>query len=367
LYLSFSTSAAFEAAQNSWNLTFILVTHTSGCDAANSTAERAFFLVENVTFDNGSLSVSLEVVEIGLEGAVTDITINYGTYLPGGNGTADGVNTTSTGSDSSVDLGCAAPPSSEIDGFPTAPCGSSFDTELDLDLGYLNFTTDDFSASLQSAAPGIGYFNVTDYQDDDIVGENNTAVERRAAAKVAAPKSAPAPPKSAPATSKVATNNKAASAPALGQKVAATVKKNDILKPVAATAKTQASTDKTQISKGITNTAGTNSQLLTNIVKAGAAAVPAVVGAVGTLSELLKDPSFSESIDINLTPANATVPSPFGDSVELFKQEKTGDGPTQGAVGIYCTGCGVTGKLHYAGAITFSLCKSQKSASTANS
>jgi hypothetical protein len=218
LYPSFSTAAAFETAQNSWNVTFMLVTHTSGCDAANSTAERAFFLVEKVTFDNGSLSVSLEVVEICLEGAVTDITINYGTYLPSGNGTADGANTTYTGSDSSVDLGCAAPPSSLIDGFPTAPCGSSFDTEPDLELGYLKFTTDDFSASLKSAAPGLGDFNVTDYQDDDIVRENNTAIERRAAAKVTAPKSAPAPPKPALVTAKVATSNKAASAQALGQR-----------------------------------------------------------------------------------------------------------------------------------------------------
>jgi hypothetical protein len=144
------------------------------------------------------------------------------------------------------------------------------------------------------------------------------------------------------------------------------VKKNDALKPVAATAKSQASTDMTKISKGITNNAGTNSQLLTNIVKADAAAIPAVIGAVGTLGELLKDPSFSESIDIDLIPTNVTAPSPFGDSVELFRQEKTGDGPTQGAVGIDCTGCGVNGKLHYAGAITFSLCKSLKSTSTAN-
>jgi hypothetical protein len=227
--------------------------------------------------------------------------LSAGYVTRGGNGTADGANTTSsTESDSSVDLGCAAPPSSQIDSFPTALCGSSFDTELDLELGYLNFTTDDFSASLKSAAPGLGDFNVTDYQDDEIVQENNTAIERRAAAKVTAPKSAPAPPKSALVTAKVATSNKAASAPALGQKVATTVKKNDDLKPVAATAKSQASTDMTQISKGITSNAGTNSQLLTDIVKAGATAIPAAVGAVGTLGELLKDPSFCDSIDIDL-------------------------------------------------------------------
>jgi hypothetical protein len=35
-------------------------------------------------------------------------------------------------------------------------------------------------------------------------------------------------------------------------------------------------------------------------------------------------------------------------------------------VGIYCTGCGVTGKLHYDGAIKFSLYKSVILTSTIN-
>lgn len=59
---------------------------------------------------------------------------------------------------------CGQPPSPEIDGFPTAVCGSAtFDEDLDGTIGYFNFDAANYSQSLQKFVPGL----------DDVKPENN--------------------------------------------------------------------------------------------------------------------------------------------------------------------------------------------------
>ena len=72
---------------------------------------------------------------------------------------------------------CGAPPSRMIDGFFTAACGSpTFDQDIDNEIGFLNFDSSDYSASLKDFAPGLS--------DDDNESDNEDfgPIERRRAA-----------------------------------------------------------------------------------------------------------------------------------------------------------------------------------------
>lgn len=71
---------------------------------------------------------------------------------------------------------CGTPTASIIDGFPVAPCGDNVDDALDDAIGYLPFDDENYSASLQSFAPGLGNFGLGDYQDN-IIGQNDSLVE----------------------------------------------------------------------------------------------------------------------------------------------------------------------------------------------
>lgn len=63
------------------------------------------------------------------------------------------------------DYGCTDPPSAEILGFPTGPCGPLFDITIDNRLGFYDFSGN-FSASLRQFAPGLPSYDINVLEPD---------------------------------------------------------------------------------------------------------------------------------------------------------------------------------------------------------
>ena len=173
LLVTFTDTKAYKFAKSSWSSTsdFVLVTYTNGCGSSNE--QRTFWLVDHLNFlDDKNAIDCVTQEELAIEDAIDGVDMVWGTYRPE-NSTVNFNSTSgsppygnSTGGPpygNSTSGSCGQPPSAKIDGFPTAPCGSSdFDKMLDDDIGYLNFDPADYSASLQAFAPGIGDTNPAD-------------------------------------------------------------------------------------------------------------------------------------------------------------------------------------------------------------
>lgn len=184
LLVTFTDTTAYNFAKNSWSSTsdFVLVTYTNGC--GSSSDQRTFWLIDHLNFPDGQNAIDcVAQKELAIEDAIFGVDMVWGTYRPGNstvnfNSSSGGPpygNSTTGPSGNSTSGSCGQPPSSKIDGFPTAPCGSSdFDKILDDETGYLNFDSADYSASLQAFAPGIGDTTASDNQ-----GFTSTGLKRR--------------------------------------------------------------------------------------------------------------------------------------------------------------------------------------------
>lgn len=171
--IKFKTKKAFEYAKTAWSSVpnFVLVTNIVGC--GNSTDQRSFWLIDHLKVHDSDLSIiAVTKQELNIEDAIQDVDMIWGTYKPN-NSSALFNSSSSHGPDlylSDVPHGnqpddCGTPPASEIDGFPTAPCGSpDFDQQLDNTLGSLDFDDSDYSASLRAFAPGLEDFSASDNQ-----------------------------------------------------------------------------------------------------------------------------------------------------------------------------------------------------------
>lgn len=184
LLVTFTDTAAYNFAKNSWSSTsdFVLVTYTNGC--GSSSDQRTFWLIDRLNFLDGQNAIDcVTQKELAIEDAILGVDMVWGTYRPDNstvnfNSPSGGPpygNSTTGSSGNSTSGSCGQPPSSKIDGFPTAPCGSSdFDKILDDEIGYLNFDSADYSASLQAFAPGIEDTTASDNQ-----GFASTGLRRR--------------------------------------------------------------------------------------------------------------------------------------------------------------------------------------------
>lgn len=320
---------------------FILATSTSGCDALNSTAIHAYFLVSSVSFSG--LDAILTAVEIALENVMNDVDLTWGHYNAGNSSSANGGGASGSGAGSSgigpgfsgsgtglsgnvtsagsaggaggngntTAFGCGQPPASMIDGFPTASCGDNFDSTLDAALGYLSFDPQSFTSTLADVAPGITDDNIDDYEDDDIADTaENAASSRRG-------------------RSLNLLNEKrwGFSVRSFFQKAS-----NAIVSGVQ------------QVTTAVKQTVNA----AVDTVKAGVAAV------VDAASQLF-DPSLDKTFNLNLAPSKL-VDSPWGQAFQLFQKEKQNDaGTASGNVALYCVQCGVTGKVHVGGQLSFSI------------
>jgi hypothetical protein len=155
------------------------VTHTLGCGAAGD-GQRTFWLVEGITGDDGSLTLIVKAIEIGVELAYGEVEAVWGTYQPGDNGNGSGENGSGAGGSGTGGSGnggsggntsggtCGKPPSSIIDGLPAAACGDDFDRTLDNYYGYLSFDdAEAYADAIEDLVPGDTDTNEADYNDDN--------------------------------------------------------------------------------------------------------------------------------------------------------------------------------------------------------
>lgn len=185
--VDFSSASAYEFAKKNWKPKFLLITAgtSQGC-APVANGEYTYWLVTDVSFEDGPLIVHAKATAIPIEQAIKTAVITWGTVTPGrpasdNNGTAasgpgvtvggsfnngttgspsqGGSGSGSNGTTTSPNVGtngtCAPPPSDQVLGFPTAPLCDDFDKLLDEKIGYFDFDADSFDASFDQFAPGL--------------------------------------------------------------------------------------------------------------------------------------------------------------------------------------------------------------------
>ena len=192
-YLSCADKNALAHIESIWrpNLPIILATLTDGC--GNSLDQYTFLLITSIKIDVDTNKVQCATKrELSIEEALPEVEFTWGTYHPPqdpsstvpvpsagpyhptsapyptnsssllSNGT-NVINGTNSGNSSN----CGPPPSRMIDGFYTATCGSpTFDIDIDDEIGYLNFDSADYSASLAEFSPGLdGDYGAADNAD----------------------------------------------------------------------------------------------------------------------------------------------------------------------------------------------------------
>ena len=359
LVITFTEKAAANVCQDSWPSQFVLVSSSCGCGAAGADNAHAYFLISAAEFDG--LTATLQAAEIALEAAMTDLDLLWGKFQPssspsgggsgpssatppsssgtGGPGPNGGPGSFGSGGGSSGSPGPSSsggpfgsgdgssgspgpsssggpgqsspsapgnsatptPSNSPAGAFPTAPLGPNFDATLDGLLGNLN--SSDLNSFLSAAAPGIGAINARSNDNMDL-GENPSIVIRRRLQKRWSFKS-------------------------LIQQVSSKIQ--TVVQQTVSIAKSAVST-------------------AVNTVKQG---VGAVVAAVSSLF----NPSLDQTFNLNLAPSSL-VDSPFGQAFQIFKKDKTNAADTvSGSIALYCVGCGVSGKAHISGQLSFSISK----------
>ena len=304
---------------------FLVATNTAGIGASNE--QRSFWLVNKVVAQDSQHAITAQIQqELPVGEAMKEVDVVWGMYRPdnqstrssfASSGLASGNppyptsssppyglpgNVSSVVSGNSTNSTCGAPPAPEIDGFPTADCGSpTFDKDIDDKIGYLDFNSSDYSDSLQEFAPGLGDFSSS---DNDGFGPTRRSLSRRGGL-----------PKFITRIGNVRTlssfRDHTNCAQAVKNKVGAA---KDTLK---------------KVGEGLVTGARQVGQAFSNA--------------------LAVSPSVNTDIPINITPSNQ-VESPWGQALQLFHKEKTSDNEAaSGEITIYCVQCGITGKVHLSG------------------
>ena len=118
------------------------------------------------------------------------------------------------------------------------------------------------------------------------------------------------------------------------------------------------------VGKAVVNVANFAKDAVQTVSEVVTAAVNVFVGAVDFAADVLEDGVYEGSIDktanLQLGPAESDlVDSPWGKAYPLYHQ--VGEGGTSGKLDIYCKDCGITGQVHMAGELKFSICKTSGS------
>lgn len=328
--VTFTSDAAFDHAEDLWTQTdnFLIVSHTTNC-TKDSDGQRAFFDVKKLQFAKVSLSVHVTAEEIDLTEAVTDMELAWGTYEPTPiqassvlKRAGECISKLIGCFDSLTRVACAAvAPSPTISGFPAEGCSDNFDLALDNDIGYIDFTSGDDAAAFNEFAPGLD-IPVADFDNyGDIEGENYTTET----------------------TTKRDLNR-------VGHYSSSRVQKrwwffNKIVAVFQKAAEVVVSVVKTTV---------------TAVASAVTTVAAAAKGAVDFVVDTVKNgfhPTIDTTIPIYIGPT-PLVDSPFGPAYTLFAGEKSSKkNTTTAAIALYCVDCGITGKIHVAGGVRFSIRK----------
>ena len=217
LEITFAESTARAYAESTWSSVqpLVLITFTAG--RVGSVQQRTFYLVDHIKAQERGTVIDAAIRQVlEYDDAMPEVEINWGTYRPSTDSASSGStrynkrsnsgsgkpgpgnpghgspiqrvshrsipaaipfygasNLTSNltsipPANSTNSSSCGAPPSSMIDGFYTATCGSpTFDQDIDDKIGYFNFNgTANFEASLKDFAPGLSEYG-ENYEPSD--------------------------------------------------------------------------------------------------------------------------------------------------------------------------------------------------------
>ena len=100
--VDFSSAQAYDFAKKNWKPNFLLITASHGCGPALVNGEYTYWLVTEVSFEDGPLVVHAKATAIPIEQAIKVAVITWGTVTPGqpassNNGTATNVGGVSIG------------------------------------------------------------------------------------------------------------------------------------------------------------------------------------------------------------------------------------------------------------------------------
>ena len=174
-YLSSADKSTLAHIESIWrpNLPIILATLTDGC--GDSLDQYTFLLITGIKIDVDTNQVQCATKrELSIEEALPEVEFTWGTYHPPQDPSStvpvpssapyptnsssllsNGTNI-SNGTNSANSSNCAPPPSRMIDGLYAATCGSpTFDIDIDDEIGYLDFDSAHYSASLAEFSPGL--------------------------------------------------------------------------------------------------------------------------------------------------------------------------------------------------------------------
>ncbi|KJY01342.1 hypothetical protein TI39_contig295g00018 [Zymoseptoria brevis] len=343
IVVKFNNASAFQYASTAWSSIpeFVLVTYTAGCGDAEN--QRTFWLVNGVTPSQADHSILCKIEkEIAIEDMFNDVDLIWGVYHPvtnsppgyggssGGNGTTapgyggnggsggsesggsgsggsgsggsgSGGNGTggsgSGGSGANAGSSCGSAPSSTISGFPAADCGSAtFDSTIDNAIGFLDFSSGDFSEDVKAFAPGVSFDNEDLTYDEQ--SEDTNPNQRRSLSK--------------------------------RWSIGGFFK---------------------QAVTFVANTAVTIATAPLQVARAVVKEIPVLAKAIASASEI--PPSISGTSDFKLGPENSAT-SPWGQAALIFTKEST-KGNAKADLNIYCVDCGIKAHAYLFGQAKWNL------------
>ena len=295
LIIRFATLNSFKHAQSTWttpqNGSLIITTHSHDC----GDGDRTHWLASRFGFYAQNLTVAVYASQVAISSAFTDVHMNWGTPNP---------STTPGNGSSPIDPYCGPLNASVIDGFPAAPCGDDFDTTLDDAIGYIPSNNASPNAILN------GYVNGLSVSESLGQGDNSTMYKR-----------SPMP---------------------LSRRQTTHVRRG-----LFSWAK-DAVNSVVNFAKDAVDVAETVADVVTT-------AINVFVGTAEFVADVMEDGAYEGSInetsDLKLGPADKDlVDSPWGKAYPLFHL-----GDASGSLDIYCKDCGITGQVHLAGDLKFSI------------
>jgi hypothetical protein len=195
LVIDFNNAEAYQFVKANWTTNngagFLLITYSLECNLAQD-GYHVYWLVDALSYDDATQSVTATAEEVATADALGNVSLIWGYTAPAnattttppavtfsgvpGQGATGSTSTGSTNAtltaptngtltNTTVGTGnvttisnttslynCTNPPPSYL-GLPTAPCGPTFDSTLDAEIGYLDFDND-YADAIAEYAPG---------------------------------------------------------------------------------------------------------------------------------------------------------------------------------------------------------------------
>lgn len=306
LSVKFTSQVAFDTAQSHWSVeasSFVAITSNPAC--ASISGQHEYVLVNKITFSPDGLSATASITLIDLTQAVGDnnpVDVQLGNFtLSNGDGSGS-FSAGGPGGPGGFTNSSSPPPSS------TNPDSSSpdFDVALDELIGFLDVDDEAYWPQL--------YPGVTGETFSDFAGEDIGPV-------------LPAQPEKKRRSSQTHVYKR--------------LERRGWFSSVVNTVKNAAST--------IANTA---SNVASSVAKAASDAKDKVVETAAKAYDALNPftPRTFTPIDndLNFATPKGSDSTPWGNGKQLLSKTEKG-----GAIAIYCVGCGVQGKIHVTGTVTF--------------